>query len=257
MSKTLHLVEGLLSRGRRLQELGRYSEAGVLFKKLIGFRLLPTKVAEEIQSRLADIQFQQGQFARARRHLRAALAHEPVNAEYHHRFAVALEEDPDCDPQRAVRHYARCVKLDPKNPLFLCDFAYAALNAGQSSRGLAALRKAQGLAPDDAEVLALVVRGLVTEKREDEARRLLRAALFRNPRDYRFRAIWQRFQFDLLSAQQQQRIETTTREETARTILPFPRRSRKSMVGAKTVRHDGPATLKGPYAAAPKRSARQ
>src|SRR5439155_8448020 len=126
-----------------------------------------------------------------------------------------------------------------------------------SSRGLTALRKAQRLAPDDAEVLSLVVRGLLNEEREEEARRLIRAALFRNPRDYRFRAIWQRFQFDLLSTHQQQRVETTKSAEKQPAILSFPVPQRGASTAGKTTRHDGPATLKGPHAQARKGAPRR
>jgi len=254
MSKTLPLVDGLLARGRRLQELGQLSAAALLFHKIAAFRSLSKDVAEELQSRLADIQLKQGRFARARRHLLAALAHEPRNADYHHRFAMALEDDPDEDPGRAVRHYARCVKLEPKNAHFQCDYAYAALNAGMTEKGLKALRTAARLAPDDAETLSLVVRGLVSEGHDDEARRLVRAAMFRNPRDYRFKTIWQSLQFDTLFARQQERFETVDRKEPAPTILRFPRPKRKTTLGTKTVRMDGPATLKGPHARARKRS---
>ncbi|MFO0965063.1 MAG: tetratricopeptide repeat protein [Gemmataceae bacterium] len=252
MSRTLPLVDGLLARGRRLQELGQLVAAATLFQKLAAFRSLPEKIAEELQSRLADIQFRQGRFTHARRHLRAALAHEPTNADYHHRFAIAVEEDPDGNAAGSVRHYARCVKLDPKNPLYHCDYAYAALNAGQTEKGLKALRRAERLAPDDAEVLSLVVRGLVSEGEEEEARRLVRAAMFRNPRDYRFRGLWQNLQFDALFVRQQERFETRETKEKAPAILRFPKTARKATVGARTIRQDGPATLKGPHARARK-----
>ena len=98
MIQKLNLVDGLLAQGRRLHEAGQFSEAALLLRKLVAFQQLPAEIAEEAQSRLADIQFRQGQFARARRHLRAAIAHQPTNADYYHRLAVALEEDPSADP---------------------------------------------------------------------------------------------------------------------------------------------------------------
>src|SRR5262249_1550649 len=148
-------------------------------------------IAEEVQSRLADIQTRQGQFTKARRHLKAALAHEPAKAEYHHRLGVSHEEDPEADPHKALAHYSRCIKLDPSNPPSHCDFGFAALAAGRAARGLAALRKAPTLAPDDPKILGQATRGLADAGHEDEARRMVRAAMFRNPRDRRFQQIWQ------------------------------------------------------------------
>lgn len=253
MSRTLNLVDCLLAQGRRLQQLGQLTQATSLLQKLSGFRTLPKEAAEQTQSLLADLQMRRGEFARARRHLRAALSHGPKNADYHHRFAVALEDDPDVDPAQALAHHARCVKLEPKNPRFQIDFAYAALNAGSTAAGLKALRKAQRLAPDDPEVLTCVVRGLTSEGLEEEARRLIRAALFRNARDLRFRAIWQRFQFDVACGRQQPTLPQPKAPTPGAEILPFVRPRRKTSVGGKTIRCDGPATLEGPQGRAPRR----
>lgn len=254
MIKSFNLVASVLSQGRRLHELGQFPQAALLLRKLVAFQQLPAEIAEEAQSRLADIQFRQGQFVRARRHLRAALAHQPTNADYYHRLAVALEDDPNADPLRALNHYKRCLKLDPKNPHYWCDFAFAACNAGQQEQGLKALRKANRLAPDDAEVLSLVVRGLCGEGCEEEARQLLKAALFRNPRNFRFRGLWNRFQFDLLFERQQKRTAPKEQTNVVKTlILPFQPKQGEMKLGGRSFRLDGPATLKGPTVAATKR----
>lgn len=248
MLQKLNLVDGLLARARRFHEMGQLPQAAQILKKLVVFQQLPAEAAEEAQSRLADIQFRQGQFCRARRHLRAALAHQPGNADYHHRLAVALEEDPQADPLHALNHYRRCIKLDPKNPHYWCDFAYAAVNADQKEQGLKALRKANRLAPDDPEVLSIVVHGLCSEGCKDEARDLLRAARFRHPRDFRFLGLWNRLQFDLLFERQQQRRAPRAQPKPAKAaVLPFARKQDVKL-GLKTFRLDGPATLKGPSA---------
>src|SRR5262245_20135069 len=157
MSKTLHLVQGLLAQARRLHESGQHHRAANLFGKLASFGDLPPAVAEEIQSRLADVELRQGKYARARRHLRAAITHQPGNAEYHHRLGLVVDEDPNGRSETALAEYRRCLKLDPKNASYWCDYGYAAINAGEILRGLEALRKASTLAPNDPEVLDLVV----------------------------------------------------------------------------------------------------
>lgn len=255
MIHKLNLVTELLNHGRRLHECGQFTQAARTLKKLVAFRDLPADIAEEAQSRLADIQFRQGQFVRARRHLRAALAHQPNNADYCHRLAVALDEDPHADPLRALNHFKRCLKLEPKNPHYWCDFAYASINADLKEQGLKALRKAHRLAPDDAEVLSIVVHGLNNEGCQEEARQLLKAARFRNPRDCRFKGLWNRFQFDILfkrQQQQQQQAATPEVKTAIAMVLPFTA-NRETKLGAKTFRLDGPATLKGPAVSMPKR----
>lgn len=260
MSRTLHrrtlnLVDQLLARGRRLHEMGLFPQAVRLLHKITTLQQLPVAAAEEIQSLLADIQFRQGQFHRARRHLRAALAHQPVSADYHHRLALATDEDPQGNADQALTQYRRCLKLDPKNPHYWCDFGFALLNNEDAEGGLKALRKANRLAPDDPEILALVVRGLNGEGGEAEACQLLRAARFRNPRDGRFCSLWQRFQFDLLWERQQKTPPLPPAAEDKRqAVLPFALRQKEMKLGGRTIRFDGPATLKGPASRSPRRS---
>src|SRR6266478_3044457 len=123
MSRTLNLVDRLLSQGRHLHELGLYSQSAQLLKRLLGLRKLPGKVVEESRSLLADMEVRQGHFARGRRNLAVAIAHEPANADYQHRLAVALEDDPQASPMAALEAYDRCLALDPDNPHYLCDYA--------------------------------------------------------------------------------------------------------------------------------------
>src|SRR3954447_2164718 len=83
MSRTLNLVDGLLLMGRRHQQLGRARDALTILARLASFRELPREVAEETQARLGEIQLRRRKYHRARRHLAAALHHDPENARYH------------------------------------------------------------------------------------------------------------------------------------------------------------------------------
>src|SRR5437660_6973194 len=55
MSRTLNLCEHLLSQGRHFQQLGVDHRALRSFTRLTGLRELPGPVAEEAQSRLAEL----------------------------------------------------------------------------------------------------------------------------------------------------------------------------------------------------------
>lgn len=242
MSTALNLFEQLLARGRQLQCAGFTREATRLFQRLTKFRVLPNAVAEEVQKRLGEIRLQRGQFAKARRHFAAALGWHPGQADYHHLMAAATQGDDDADPQRALDHFRRAVDLEPTNPRYLCDLGLQAVALGEIDEGLEALGKAVELAPDEPEVLEAMAVGLREADRLEEARRLLRSARFRHPRDGRFQKLWNDFQFQTLHDQQQaarRRVELT-HEEPA--ILPFVRRE-----SPRLVRNDCPSTPTGPH----------
>src|SRR5262249_12819596 len=132
MSMKLNLADCLLAMGRRFQELGRDYDARQVLGKLGNLRQLPAAVAEETQVRLAAMGLKNPRFHRARRHLTAALAHQPDNARYHYLLAGALNSDHRADPQRALEHYQRSLELDPKQPLCLGEYGLLALTLGKS-----------------------------------------------------------------------------------------------------------------------------
>jgi tetratricopeptide (TPR) repeat protein len=240
MRTTLKLVEYLLARARMLHNGGQDSLAYPLLKRLAGFRSLPAKTAEETQALLAEIQFNRQRSLRARRHLAAALGYHPDNSRYHYLMGSAVDADDRGDPQRALAHYRRSLKLDPDQPSCLVDYGLLCLELKRDQAGLRALRKAARLAPDDSETLAGVVEGLCHVERDEEARRLLIAARFRNRRDSRFERLWEDFQFQQLGdAQASARRE---RKPSAAVILPF---KRSGLV--KRVRRDRPSPLPKPH----------
>ncbi len=201
MNTTLNLVEHVLALGRRYQELGRHRDALALFTRLSGFRELPADAAEETQVRLAEMHLKRRRFTRARRHLAAALHHQPESARYHYLMAIALHSDEGGDLERAAEHFARALALEPDNVRCQADAGLLAVRRGRTDEGLEKLRKAVEAAPDDAEVLGRLVKGLRLAGRTEEARAALRAALFRNPRVPRFRRLWTEFRIDGLRRQ--------------------------------------------------------
>lgn len=257
MSKTLNLAHRLLALGRKLQGLGLYVEALRLLTRLSGLGDLPAEVAEETHQRLAEIQLRRRKFARARRHLAAALSQQPGNPRYHYLMAGAIAADRKCDPNRAAAYYRRCLELDPQQPRYLCDFGLSALGLGQREDGLKALRHAFELAPDDPRIVGKVAAGLRQEGEIEEARTTLRTAQFRNPRDTRFQKLWTDFQFQLLSDQQQQACPGNAKAaDDSPKLLPFVRPApapEPSPQPARVVRRDAAARPGSPHLPQPAR----
>ena len=183
MTTTLNFHDHLLSLGRKYQEVGRFADAETVLGRLSGFRELPAAAAEEAQARLAELHLRRRQFARARRCLTAALAHQPDSARYHLLMATALQADDRGDLERADEHYRRSLELDPKQAKCQSDAGLLAVRLGRTEEGLTRLRQAVEQAPDDVEAVRKLVKGLRLADRGDEARDALRAGLFRNPRN--------------------------------------------------------------------------
>jgi len=253
MSSTLNLVDHLLSRGRHLQEIGREQDAFHVLERLAGFRQLAPKVAEETQVRLAELLLDRGEFESARRHLAAALIHRPFSARYHFLMASALEADDKGDDRRALEHYRLSLEINGDQPECLGEAGLLALRLGKVAEGLKWLRKAVEIAPDDPEVVARLVNALQDIGRANEARLTLRAAMFRNHRDSRFRKLWTDFHFHEVREEQeilrQTRWELTSDEENP-VILPFLRpvsAPQTSEMSSKRVRRDSASPLPPPH----------
>jgi Tfp pilus assembly protein PilF len=255
MSMTLNLIDRLLARGRDLQKLGRDRDAVRVLRRLAGFQELPAEAAAETQARLAELHLRRRKYPRARRNLAAVLRHRPESAHYHHLMATAIDAEDTGDPQRAARHYRRALQLDPNRPECLLDYGLFNLREGRTEAGLTCLRRAVELAPEEPETLGRLADGLIQAGREDEARTALQAALFRHPRDARFRQLWSDFQFHQRAREQRaargKKMRETVAEEPV--LLPFGLAERTAgpvRVGSRVVRSDGPApTPQGPHTA--------
>ena len=192
---TVNLVDRVLALGRRYQEVGRHRDAVTILTRLSRFRYLPDEAAEETQTRLAEIYLKRRKYKQARRHLTAALRHQPDNARYHYLLATALQAEEGAELERAGEHYRRALELDPGHVKCLADYGHLLLRLGQMEEGLSRLHEAAEAAPDDIEVLGKLVKGLRLSGRSDEARSVLQQAMFRNARSPRFRKLWNEFCF--------------------------------------------------------------
>jgi tetratricopeptide (TPR) repeat protein len=252
MSRTLNLIQRLLAMGRKLHKLGVNRDAGRILGRLSGLRELPPAVAEEVQVRLGALLLKRRRYAAARRHFAAALAAHPDEPRYHYLMGSAAAKDDRCDPKRALEHFRRAAELAPDRPRYLSRLGLAALAAGKSKEGVASLRRAAELAPDDAAVLARVIDGLGRKGHFDEAERLLRAAIFRNPRAGRFRKLWSDLRFRRLRARQLagRRTGPAAPADAGPTLLPFvpvPPGDRPARRGPRTFRLDPAGALPPPH----------
>jgi tetratricopeptide (TPR) repeat protein len=256
MSKTLPLLDHLLSQARRLQTLGLHHRAKVVLNRLAAFRELPKEVAEETQHRLSQLHTEIEDYPQSRRHLAAALAHRPGCGEYHFDLAHAIEADSSCPAEKALDHYRNAVRLEPDNVQYLCDFGLLAIRLGQTESGLKLLRQAQEKAPDDREVIDKLATGLADAGQADEALEVLRAAMFRNSSDRRFRDLYRKHQFRVVSDEQTRlRSIPCPGEEPA--ILRFRKpaaKPRRMEADGRILRLDSPEGFVGPRRHSPEAS---
>jgi tetratricopeptide (TPR) repeat protein len=256
MSTTLNLVDALLSKGRLLHELGRPQDAIYVLGRLTGFRELPGDAAENAQALLGAIHLEQRRYRKARRHLTAALRYQPDNPRYHRLMAAALEGDRRGDRDRAAEHYRRSLDLDPNQPGCRADYGLLAVQLGREDIGLRALREAVEQQPTNPCLVDKLAQGLRLVGDTAGARAALLAARFRNPRDPRFRKLWDDQQFrDLHREQEQERREKDRREAEARgpIILPFRRPAPPipPLESRRIIRIDRPSPVPSPHAPRP------
>ena len=189
--------------------------------------------------------------SQARRRLAAALVHDADNATYHHLMAVALEEDPKGNRDQALEHYRHCVRLEPIEPVYLCDAGLFALKHGAVDEGISYLRRAVELAPDDVDVVGTVVRGLQERGCHDEARA-------RSPKQHYsaiagiqdFQMLWNDCRFQELH-NRQERVNKRKRLRNAAAqgpiCLPFLQLTVETPRGRKLVRTDRPSRTPAPH----------
>lgn len=221
MSTKLNLVDRLLHQGRTYQQLHRDRDAVVTLARLARRPDLPADVAEETHVRLAELRTRNRQPHLARRHLRRAVRLAPGNARYHFLLATAYAAKKQTDLIRAGRHYRLALRLDGKQPECLAAYGLYLMKRDKIAAGLEHLRQAADLAPEDGNITAQLVRGLCKAKLHSEARSVLSAARFRNPRDSRLRKLHSDFMFRQLHRTQRQAPRLAPMTGGRAAVLPF------------------------------------
>ena len=246
MGTNLSMAERLLAEGQHLRKSGLYPKAIKTLKTVVHFDL-PASLAVEAHCALAEAYEATGRFFKARRHLHIALTLAPRTAELHYRLAVLWETDEtDGDLQRAARHYAKALKLDPEDAVYCRDFGLCLVTLGKNRTGLARLRQAYDLDPDDLDTLRALALHLVDMDRDLEARRVLAAAAFRHKGSPAYQQVHRLVGFAMARRQQdasRQAVRLTSHEPPK--ILPFlaPVRPAADRLPRGTIlRLDGPQT---------------
>lgn len=195
MQATINMAQALLEQGKGLWEQDRYEEATRVLSRLLGLRAIPAETAERAQFYLADMQLAQGHYAKARRHLSAAIA-SGGSGDTHFMMACALDWDEQADPRRAYAHYRQAVTLEPGQPLY--SSAYALMRIRQKSgrtkfdrEALRRLRAAVAAEPEDPDIAYNYAAGLLQMGRHGEAEFALRRARKRWPGHPAFEELWQ------------------------------------------------------------------
>lgn len=226
MTITLNLYDHLLSQGRKYEELGRVLDALRYLTRLASIRDLPEEVATECQTRLGKIQLKRRRFLRARHHLGRALEQEPENASLHHLSGLAYLAEGRGDQKKALAEFQRALELDENLIPCMVDTGLLMIKLGKSQEGLLLLRRAGELAPDDSLVIGKLARGLRRTGQGEEARRIIRLTLFRNPRSVGFRKLWNDCQYQMVRQEQERKRmmeEANNLEGDTLVLLPFLR----------------------------------
>ena len=247
MSGMLNLIDRLLAMGRNLHKFQQNREALHCLGRLAAFHELPPEVAEEAQVCLAEIHLKRRRYRHARRHLSIALLYRPDSGRYHYLMATALAKGRHAEPERAIEHYRRSLECDPDQPGCLAEFGWLCVYEGKIEEGLGALSRAVQLTPNDPNVVVKLVKGLCRAGRAREAKSVLRSARFRNPRDARFRRLWNNFLFRRVYAKQRAALRTagSWTENGGPVLLPFLQP--ETAKPASGIRKDETHPLPGPH----------
>lgn len=228
MSRTLPWAREGWNAVRTLARVGRTTEALSRLKHLVAAAELPASDAADAHRLAAEILLNTERFAAARRHLRAALAIEPGNAETCYLVGRSYEEDPEGRDDRAARWFRKAMALAPAAK-YSAAFGRAAVRCGRVRSGIKALQNAAANAPGDLAVLHVVVEGLIEAGNLNEARRAITLARFLCPGDKELDRLDANTRFEMARRRQRKAQDATTAREGGFISLPFVR-----LVGGET-----------------------
>lgn len=244
MESLIPFVDRLLTRGKKLIEFGRRSEAKTVLLQLLSFGDVPVTLREEAHWLLAELHLDAQRFRAARRHLVAALALVPNSAEGYFRLAKAIELDPDARPVRAWKLLRRAIRLNPEQARYWSALASLSIRISKPAVALKAVRRAAKLEPRELAIVSDLVEGLVALDRAGEARELLVAAHFRFNRNHGFEKLWDRFRFGEMLREQQANRRAFAIVSDEVSVIPFAREERETVPsmsheeGEGILRHD-------------------
>jgi len=216
----------------QLRRAGLMAQQGQLETALSLIHSLPARSASELQlKRSTEVQILRDhkQFARARRLLETALAHDPQDADVVYDLAMMAEKMDDLtemerllrqlmvvkpdDPQaynalgysladrgqrlpEALQLIEKALTLTPNDPFIVDSLAWVTFRMGQNDEALRLLRSAFKQRPD-AEIAAHLGEVLWVTGQTDEAKRVWREGLELNPDNGTLKATLQRLRIEL------------------------------------------------------------
>ena len=102
MSRTLTLTHAGWTAARALAQAGRRADALAQLGRLLARPDLTAPVAADARRLAGELELDGGNYAAARRHLRAAAGLEPTHARTQYTLGVAHDRDPHGDVRRAA-----------------------------------------------------------------------------------------------------------------------------------------------------------
>jgi tetratricopeptide (TPR) repeat protein len=235
MKPSYDLLRGILDQAKTLRERRQDGEAYRKLRQLLAFGEVPAEVREEAHVAVADLLMDAGKYRKARRSLVAALAIAPHKAETHFLMALAIDEDTDADPARAMAHLKVAVKANPEQPAYWIALGQVAQRMHRAAAARTAYRRALQLELESMDELEDVVVGLVESGRPREARAALMGSHFRFASPAAWLEVWHRFRFLALRRRQSREVPFEP------VVLPFVAAAKTSgTVGeAVILRRDG------------------
>lgn len=238
MSAQIRFVDSLWSRCQTLLELGQVHQARPLLQRLLQLDL-PQSVRAEASMLLADLLRGLGDYSQARRHVSAALAGDPDDPALHHYLGYLHDEDEEGDGARALRHLRKALKLAPESSECHRALGESLLHQGQEDRGLAHLREAVEIEPDNLDSMRSYVTALVNTGQAEEAKQTLRLLQFRLGKGHpTVQTLWNHLAF----ASVQRRQERTERPATLpllKAVSDATTATRKNASTPRILRFDG------------------
>lgn len=236
MSPRLALVGCGMEVARLHARKGRKNDARKQALQLLRRSDLTVAEAADAHRVIGEIELDAEHFAKARKHLRAALSLEPEHARTWFLAGLANERDPHGDDHRAACCFRKASRFATENAAYRAAFGRAAIRCDRLKRGVRELMLCSEAALKDASLLEVVIEGLLEAGKTAEANRIVTQARFLCPGAGGIRRLQDRVRYE--TARRGQRRASSTQDAGPETdvgarLLPFLRVVR-SANGCKT-----------------------
>ena len=217
MSMMLTFTDALWVSARTYAQTGQRTQALAALQPLLqneqarpDLRVLAFRLAARLEMQVARHQ-------PARRLLRSALRIHERYSEAHYELGLAWHCDPLGCEERAARCFQRALKQNPTKALYRAALGRSLVNLGEIGRGVKQLLRAIHEVPNNLDILAIVVEGLIQARRYDRAVRIVQQAEFRDRGNPKLRQLREQIRY----AKATKRREPVNVEADS-TILSFP-----------------------------------